>query len=79
MARCLQADYNWQIDHRWVIGLGGDIQITGEKDSDPGISITTDVQGAGNLAAFHTITNTTVANDLKFPWFGTFVAASAAL
>ena len=75
----LQAGYNWQIDQRWVIGLEGDIQITGEKDSDPGISITTDVQGTGNFAAFHTITSTTVANEWKFPWFGTFRGRVGAL
>lgn len=69
----LQAGYNWQINPTWVVGLEGDIQITGEKASeDPGVSTTTDIQGIGNLAPFHTITTTSAANEWKFPWFATF-------
>ena len=49
----LQAGYNWQLNSTWVIGLEGDIQITGEKaDEDPGTTSTTDVQGIGNFADF---------------------------
>jgi outer membrane immunogenic protein len=37
-----QAGYNWQLSNPWIIGLEGDIQGTGEKDSqswtDPGVA-----------------------------------------
>ena len=39
----VQAGYNWQLASPWVIGLEGDIQATGEKDSqswtDPGVAL----------------------------------------
>lgn len=82
----LQAGYNWQIDRTWVVGLEGDIQITGEKASEnPGNSVTTDVIGAlgftggGAGAGFHTVTTTTTTNEWKFPWFGTFRGRVGAL
>jgi len=38
----IQAGYNWQLLTPWVVGLEGDIQATGEKDSqswtDPGVA-----------------------------------------
>jgi outer membrane immunogenic protein len=73
----LQAGYNWQLNPTWVVGLEGDIQITGEKASDPlGGVIATDFAGGpppfNDPAAYHTITTTTFANQWKFPWFGTF-------
>jgi outer membrane immunogenic protein len=38
----IQAGYNWQLSNPWVVGLEGDIQATGEKDSqswtDPGVA-----------------------------------------
>lgn len=82
----LQAGYNWQLNSTWVVGLEGDFQITGEKASEAaGPTSTTDVIGAAgfpggqNTAGFHTITNTTAANDWKFPWFGTFRGRVGAL
>ena len=82
----LQAGYNWQIDRTWVVGLEGDIQITGEKASEGlGTTTTTDVVGAAGfpggaaIAGFHTVTTTTTANDWKFPWFGTFRGRIGAL
>jgi len=76
----LQAGYNWQLNPTWVVGLEGDIQITGEKASeDPGNLVTTDVQGTGNFVAFHTITTTSAANDWKFPWFATIRGRVGAL
>ena len=81
----LQTGYNWQLNRTWVVGLEGDIQITGEKASEgAGGLTTTDVLGAtafpgGGVGGFHTITNTTSANDWKFPWFGTFRGRVGAL
>jgi outer membrane immunogenic protein len=76
----LQAGYNWQIDRSWVVGLEGDIQITGEKASETGGgATTTDIAGTGNQTGFHTITTSTSANDWKFPWFGTFRGRIGAL
>jgi outer membrane immunogenic protein len=82
----LQAGYNWQLDRTWVVGLEGDIQITGEKASEGlGNSVTTDVAGAlgfvggGAGAGFHTVTTTSTANDWKFPWFGTLRGRIGAL
>lgn len=82
----LQAGYNWQLNPTWVVGLEGDIQITGQKASEAaGPTATTDVLGAlafpggGPGAGFHTITNTTAANDWKMPWFATFRGRVGAL
>jgi outer membrane immunogenic protein len=72
----LQAGYNWQVNPTWVVGLEGDIQITGERASEGANIITTDVPGGPppfiDPAAYHTITTTTFTNQWKFPWFGTF-------
>ncbi len=75
----LQAGYNWQVDSRWLVGLEGDIQITGEKASENTGGSTTDVAGTGNFIGFHTITTTTYSNEWKFPWFGTFRGRIGAL
>jgi outer membrane immunogenic protein len=82
----LQAGYNWQLNSTWVVGLEGDIQITGQKASEgAGGLTTTDVLGAaafpggGPGAGFHTITTTSAANDWKNPWFGTFRGRVGAL
>lgn len=82
----LQAGYNWQLNSTWVVGLEGDFQITGQKASEAaGPTATTDVLGAlafpggGPGAGFHTITNTTAANDWKMPWFATFRGRVGAL
>jgi outer membrane immunogenic protein len=69
----IQAGYNFQ-SGRFVYGLEGDIQITGEKDSqdwsDPGAAAVIPVIGdfitgapGGGPIAIH--------NEWKFPWFGT--------
>jgi len=62
-----QAGYNWQIDPRWVVGIEGDIQATGERAS---------VAGANTFntpisSDFHLVTAQTTADDWKFPWFAT--------
>jgi outer membrane immunogenic protein len=71
----LQAGHNWQLNPTWLVGLEGDIQVTGERAREVA-AITTDVRGGpppnDDVAAFHTITTTTFANQWKFPWFGTF-------
>jgi outer membrane immunogenic protein len=77
----LQAGRNWQ-QGTYVFGIEGDIQITGERDSDDGATSTSVLvpfsgfgPGAnpGCRAAGCTLTtNTVVANSWKLPWFATF-------
>jgi outer membrane immunogenic protein len=62
-----QAGYNWQLNAQWLVGIEGDIQITGERASVTGATsfntpISTD---------FHAVTNQTTTDDWKFPWFAT--------
>lgn len=69
----LQAGYNWQKGHL-VFGLEGDIQITGERASDPGsassIAVTNPCLPFANCVTT-TTTTSTVTNDWKLPWFST--------
>ena len=67
----IQAGYNLRLAPQWILGIEGDIQITGEKAhqdwSDPNAdaeSIPTHfVPRVGGLAA--------LSSEWKFPWFGT--------
>ena len=66
----LQAGYNWRLAPKWIWGIEGDIQITGEKAhqdwTDPGAPVEElkDFVGrAGGPAA--------LSHEWKFPWFGT--------
>lgn len=62
-----QAGYNWQIDPRWVIGIEGDIQATGERASVAGATtFNTPIS-----SDFHLVTSQTTADEWKFPWFAT--------
>ena len=63
-----------------MVGLEGDIQITGARASEnPGGSVTTDIADPASQGALHTITTQTWANDWKFPWFATFRGRVGAL
>jgi outer membrane immunogenic protein len=72
----LQAGYNWQVSPVWVVGVEGDIQITGQKASEFGALLASDVAGGPppftDPAAFHTITTGSFGNEWKLPWFATF-------
>ena len=59
-----QAGYNWQIDHRWILGVEADIQGTGERGRsvDPLLAVR-----IGRLGVSGTSTS-----DTSFPWFATF-------
>jgi outer membrane immunogenic protein len=69
----VQAGYNMRLAPQWILGLEGDIQITGEKAhqdwTDPGLPVeapiilTDFVPRIGGPAA--------LSHDWKFPWFGT--------
>jgi len=68
----VQAGYNMRLAPRWILGIEGDIQITGEKASeswnDPNgpntpPPPTTFVPRPGGLAA--------LSSEWKFPWFAT--------
>lgn len=67
----VQAGYNMRLAPQWILGIEGDIQITGEKAnqdwSDPNIGVfegpTHFVPRPGGTA--------TLSHDWKFPWFGT--------
>src|SRR5664279_568300 len=66
----LQAGYNWRLAPRWIWGIEGDIQISGEKAhqdwSDPNV----DAEGAGTFVP-RVGGTATLSHDWKFPWFGT--------
>jgi outer membrane immunogenic protein len=66
----VQAGYNWRVAPQWILGIEGDVQITGEKASetwtDPEIptpQIQNFVPSVGGPA--------TLSSEWKFPWFGT--------
>jgi outer membrane immunogenic protein len=71
----LQAGYNWQIDRTWVIGLEGDVQITGERRSQNGTTSTL----IPFSSDFHFVETQTVGGEWKFPWFATFRGRVGAL
>jgi outer membrane immunogenic protein len=78
----LQAGYNWQRD-RWVLGVEGDIQITGAKDTDnwstPGLPAPPPPPPTAPIAPLADFLpgppgggTASFTNEWKFPWFGTF-------
>jgi outer membrane immunogenic protein len=65
----VQIGHNWLNNNRWLLGLEGDIQITGERDS---INWTTAATVArGIQAALFVIPGGAASNTWSFPWFGT--------
>jgi outer membrane immunogenic protein len=70
----LQAGYNWRLAPRWIWGIEGDIQITGEKASqtwtDPGLPVEIIIPPPGDFVP-RVGGPATLSHDWKFPWFGT--------
>jgi len=64
----VQAGYNWQLNPTWVVGLEGDIQITGERAKSNGTASLRFVEPGGD---FNDVLTTTSNNEWKFPWFAT--------
>jgi len=67
----VQAGYNMRLAPQWILGLEGDIQITGEKASqswgDPEVVLVAPVADfIGRCCG-----PATLSHDWKFPWFGT--------
>ncbi len=71
----VQAGYNWQIDRTWLIGLEGDVQVTGERHSESGTTITL----IPFSSDFHFVSTQTLDREWKFPWFATFRGRIGAL
>jgi outer membrane immunogenic protein len=73
-----QAGYNWQVDPRWLIGVEGDIQWTGEK-SDRNLTLASARYGSngvgipvGTGADFNSIATLSAALSYNLQWFATF-------
>ncbi len=71
-----QAGYNWQVDPRWVVGVEGDIQITGERSRrlyDPVSVRVPELPPSGNVSGsdFNDVITAIAATEVKFPWFAT--------
>jgi len=58
----VQAGYNWQFDPKWLLGVEGDYQWSGEKD---------DFSFVFPILIGDTRSGFTIANNMKFPWFAT--------
>jgi outer membrane immunogenic protein len=72
-----QAGYNWQFSPKWVFGLEGDIDGTGQRGTatqTPNTAVTVFVPGFAALALPTITTTTTTAASLeeKLPWLATF-------
>jgi outer membrane immunogenic protein len=72
-----QAGYNWQFNPRWVFGVEGDIDATGQRGTDPQIpytTVTVFVPGPAAVAlpTLVTTTTTTASLEEKLPWLATF-------
>lgn len=76
----LQAGYNWRLAPQWILGVEGDIQISGEKDSqnwvDPGLPAITPPPPPPppeELLDFVPRPGgpAALSHQWKFPWFGT--------
>src|SRR5262245_3914802 len=74
----LQAGYNWRVDPRWLVGIEGDIQITGERASSNG-SLSFNDGGACCGGDFNLTTTINTTNEWKFPWFATLRGRIGAL
>jgi outer membrane immunogenic protein len=66
----LQAGYNWRLAPQWILGIEGDIQITGERASetwtDPNQNVQINTSFVPRLGG-----TATLSSEWKFPWFGT--------
>ena len=73
-----QIGYNWQFDRRWVLGLEGDIQWTGEKSSTSQTTVSPRYgafsNGLPNAVGpdFNAIASQTAALAYNLQWFATF-------
>ena len=72
-----QAGYNWQFNPRWVFGVEGDIDATGQRGTatlTPNSVVTVFVPPPAALALPTITTTTTTAASLeeKLPWLATF-------
>jgi outer membrane immunogenic protein len=72
-----QAGYNWRVNRTWLVGLEGDIQISGERASSDGVATSARIPEFG--FDFNDIFTTRVSNSWKFPWFGTLRGRIGAL
>jgi outer membrane immunogenic protein len=66
----VQIGHNWLVAEKFVLGLEGDFQLSGEKASQTGEA------QRFNILAFDNrlIGSTALANNWKLPWFSTFRA-----
>jgi outer membrane immunogenic protein len=72
-----QAGYNWQFNPKWVFGVEGDIDATGQKGTatlTPSTVVTVFVPppAAVALPTITTTTATTASLEEKLPWLATF-------
>jgi outer membrane immunogenic protein len=72
----VQGGYNWQFSPKWVVGIEGDFDWTGERASDPAYASLSFPSGIGTgICDAHPICTTTITgattNDWKLPWFAT--------
>jgi outer membrane immunogenic protein len=73
-----QAGYNWQFDPRWVFGLEGDIDATGQSGTatqTPYTTVTVTLPPPIAILALPTLTTTTTTTsslEEKLPWLATF-------
>ncbi len=72
-----QAGYNWQFNPRWVFGVEGDIDATGQKGTAtliPNTMVAVFVPGPAAVAlpTITTTTTTTASLEEKLPWLATF-------
>jgi outer membrane immunogenic protein len=71
-----QLGYNWQVDPKWVVGLEGDIQATGERSSRT--ATTTSARYGSNIIGlpigtdFNSIATLTANLSYDLQWFATF-------
>lgn len=71
-----QLGYNWQVDPKWLVGLEGDIQWTGERSS--WTTTTTSARYGSNAAGlpigadFNSIATLTANRSYELQWFATF-------
>ncbi|MGX1324347.1 outer membrane immunogenic protein [Bradyrhizobium sp. USDA 377] len=71
-----QIGYNWQVDPKWVVGLEGDIQATGERSSRT--VTTTSARYGSNIIGipggndFNSIASLTANLSYDLQWFATF-------
>src|SRR5262249_30695090 len=71
-----QAGYNWQFNPRWVFGVEGDIDATGQRGTDPQLPYTTVTVFTPFIVGavpptFTTTTTTTASLEEKLSWLAT--------